>query len=212
MQIPKLVIFILALIAMGIGIYAILDDGSNSSTDLASNTCPNTLANAKQLDALVKGEIAAFQIASSAKYIGDQVFNDSDGNQKSLAEWKGRTVLLNLWATWCAPCRHEMPALENLEKAEGGNEFQVVPVSVDLGEPHKPKNFYTEINLTALPFFHDGTMAVFNNLKKATLAFGMPSTLLLDKNSCVLGQLSGPAEWASDDAIKLIQAAKQLKN
>ena len=212
MQMSRLVILLLALIAMGVGIYAILYGGSNRGRDIASSTCPNTIENAKQLDPLVRGEIAAFQIAATAKFVGDQTFNDRDGKPRKLTDWKGKTVLLNLWATWCAPCRHEMPALEKLEKAEGGSDFQVVPVSVDLGEPDKPKNFYSEIKLTALPFFHDGTMGVFNNLKKSALAFGMPTTLLLDKNSCVLGLLSGPAEWASDDAVKLIQAAKSLEN
>jgi len=197
----------------GLGIYAMYGNSGNmvvGTKDNAAGSCDLASANAEKLDAISIGDMAAFQISGKSKYVGDLGFKDRQGESKLLSDWKGRTVLLNLWATWCAPCRREMPALEALEVAEGGDDFQVVPVSVDLGEPGKPLKFYDDIGLKDLPFFADGTMAIFNSLKKEGLAFGMPSTLLIDVNSCVLGVLNGPAEWASNDAINLIRAAKKL--
>ena len=139
-------------------------------------------------------------------------FKDTEGSPVTLADWNGRVVLFNLWATWCAPCRAEMPALEELEAKYGGNDFQVVPVSVDLGDDAKPKGFYQEINLKKLPFFHDGKMNLFNTMKKQGLAIGMPVTLLVDQNSCARAVLNGPAEWASDDAVNFIKTAIRLKS
>lgn len=153
------------------------------------------------------GEVAAFGVVDEPSPIGPLSFQDGAGQTKSLSEWQGRTVLLNLWATWCAPCRKEMPALDALEETMGGEAFAVVAVSVDLGEADKPKAFYQETGIRSLPFFHDGTMGVFNTLKKKGLAIGMPTTLLVDPNGCLLGVMNGPAEWASQDAIALVKAA-----
>jgi hypothetical protein len=81
-----------------------------------------------------------------------------------------------------------------------------LPVSVDLGDDAKPKKFYADTGIRSLPFRHDGTMAVFNDLKKMSLAVGMPVTLLVDGKGCALGSINGPADWASDDATKMIGA------
>ena len=134
-------------------------------------------------------------------------FNNDAGQAKTLADRSGKTVLFNLWATWCAPCRAEMPALDALQKELGSDTFEVVPVSVDLGEPTKPKKFYNDIGLKSVGFFHDSELATLNTLKKNGLAFGLPATLLIDGKGCVLGTLNGPAEWAGDDAKGLIIAA-----
>ena len=100
-----------------------------------------------------------------------------------------------------------MPALQKLQVELGGDNFEVVPVSVDLGDDTKPKKFYKKAKLDNLPFYADGTMKVFEDLKKQGLAFGMPTTVIIDKDGCSLGILNGPAEWASDDAKALVRAA-----
>jgi hypothetical protein len=100
-----------------------------------------------------------------------------------------------------------MPALDALQKELGGDAFDVVPVSIDLGTNDKPKAFYAETGLVALPLFHDGKMGVFNTLKKQSLAFGMPTTILVDKEGCVVGSMSGPANWASPQAVALVRKA-----
>ncbi|MEZ5801452.1 MAG: TlpA disulfide reductase family protein [Nitratireductor sp.] len=132
-------------------------------------------------------------------------FNDENGTETGLSAAKGTTVLLNLWATWCAPCRkclHSTPCKWNWAAT-----FQVLPVSIDLKDDSKPKAFFSEIGVKHLPFRHDGTLGVFNRLKKMGLAFGMPTTLIVDPEGCALGVMNGPANWAGEDARKLIQAA-----
>ncbi len=113
---------------------------------------------------------------------------------------------MNLWATWCVPCRAEMPALDRLQKTKGGADFQVVTVNVDTGDPAKPAAFLQEIGTTGLPDYRDPKMAFFNQLKTRGLAFGLPTTLILDRKGCQVAALHGPAEWDSADAGAVIDA------
>ena len=100
-----------------------------------------------------------------------------------------------------------MPALDQLQADLGGDNFEVVLVSVDLGADDKPKKFYKDVGMKHASFYHDPELSTLNALKKEGLAFGLPATLLVGGNGCVLGALNGPAEWASDDAKKLIETA-----
>lgn len=192
------------LAAAGLMAIYVMESGSGN---VATAECEASKATSAALAPFATGEVAAFQVARGPVQVGELSFADDRGKPVSISQWRGKTVLLNLWATWCAPCRHEMPALDALEKEMGGDQFRVVPVSVDLGEADKPKAFYEETGIASLPFFHDGSMGVFNALKKRGFAFGMPTTLLLDGKGCVLGSINGPAEWASEDAKALIRAA-----
>ena len=116
-------------------------------------------------------------------------------------------MLLNLWATWCVPCRKEMPALDALQQRLGGPDFEVVAVNIDTRDPDKPKAFLKELGIRKLAYYADPTAKTFQDLKAIGRAFGMPTTLLVDPQGCEIGTIAGPAEWASDDAVKLIQAA-----
>ena len=118
-------------------------------------------------------------------------------------------MLVNLWATWCVPCRKEMPALDSLQAKLGGKDFEVVAVNIDTRDPEKPKNFLKEANLTRLGYFADQKAKVFQDLKSIGKALGMPTSVLVDGQGCEIANLAGPAEWASDDAIKLIKAAME---
>jgi thiol-disulfide isomerase/thioredoxin len=137
----------------------------------------------------------------------DLAFEDADGKPRKLSDWRGKTVLVNLWATWCVPCRKEMPALDSLQAKLGGKDFEVVAINIDTRDPEKPKNFLKEANLTKLAYFTDTKAKVFQDLKGIGKALGMPTSILVDAQGCEIGNLAGPAEWASDDAIKLIKAA-----
>jgi thiol-disulfide isomerase/thioredoxin len=131
----------------------------------------------------------------------------SSSKPMTLADHAGKTVLMNLWATWCAPCRAEMPALDALQKKKGGDKFEVVAVNVDTGDDIKPKKFLSEIGIQSLGYYRDNTLGLFETLKKDGLALGLPVTLLIDKDGCLLASMNGPAEWSSDDARKLIDKA-----
>jgi thiol-disulfide isomerase/thioredoxin len=186
------------------GVYGITALTRNAGGDKA---CRPAVEIAKKVAPFARGEVAAVNVAKSPLKIPDLTFVDGAGKQVSLADWRGRTVLLNLWATWCVPCRKEMPALDALEQKVGGPGFQVVAVNIDTRDPDKPKAFLKEIGVQKLGYFADASAKSFQELKQIGRAFGMPTTLLVDPAGCEIGTIAGPAEWASDDAVKLIQAA-----
>ena len=126
---------------------------------------------------------------------------------KTLADWRGRSVLLNLWATWCVPCRREMPALDALQAKLGGSDFEVVAVNIDTRDPQKPRAFLKDVGITHLAYYADQSARVFEDLKTAGKAFGMPTTVMVDRSGCEIGTMAGPAEWASEDGVKLVRAA-----
>ncbi|MGE0062211.1 MAG: TlpA family protein disulfide reductase [Xanthobacteraceae bacterium] len=201
-----------ALIAAGIaaglavglaGVYGIGGFGGNGGDP----ACRPAVSLAGKIAPLARGEVAAVNMATRPLKLPNLAFNDADGKPRSLADWKGRTVLLNLWATWCVPCRKEMPALDALEKKLGGPAFEVVAVNIDTRNPEKPKQWLQEVGIEKVGRYSDQSAKVFQELKSIGRAIGLPTTLLVDGNGCEIGTIAGPAEWASDDAIKLVEAA-----
>jgi thiol-disulfide isomerase/thioredoxin len=164
---------------------------------------------ARKIAPLAHGEVAALTMATAPLRLPDLTFQDADGKPRKLSDWRGKTVLVNLWATWCVPCRKEMPALEGLQSKLGGANFEVVAINIDTRDPEKPKSFLKEANLTRLDYFSDQKAKVFQDLKQIGRALGMPTSVLVDAQGCEIGTIAGPAEWNSDDAIKLIKAALQ---
>jgi len=186
------------------GVYGIGGLKRNASGDPA---CRPAVELARKLAPLAHGEVAALTMASAPLRLPDLTFEDAQGQPKKLSDWRGRTVLLNLWATWCVPCRREMPALETLQTKLGGPGFEVVAVNIDTRDPQKPKNFLKEANLTRLGYFTDEKAKIFQDLKGIGRALGMPTSVLVDGQGCEIATIAGPAEWGSDDAVKLISAA-----
>jgi len=180
-------------------------DTSSASPD--DKLCAAKAERAKAVGASAVGHVAAMMPADPPQSLKTLAFNDPDGKPMTIADHSGRTLLVNLWATWCAPCRAEMPALDALEREMGGEEFEVVAINVDTGDDTKPKKFLEEIGISSLGHYRDNTLAVFNDLKKRGLALGLPVTLLVDGEGCLLANMNGPAEWAGPDARKLIEAA-----
>jgi len=192
-------------VAVGLaGVYGIATLGSNAGGDKA---CRPAVELAKKVAPFARGEVAAVNVAKSPLKLPALAFQDAQGKPLTLEHWRGRTVLLNLWATWCVPCRKEMPALDALQQRLGGPGFEVVAVNIDTRDPDKPKAWLAEVGVAKLAYYADPSAKVFQDLKAVGRAFGMPTTLLIDPAGCEIGTIAGPAEWASDDAIKLIQAA-----
>src|SRR6201999_2498002 len=169
--------------------------------------CNPAVALSAKIAPLAHGEVAALTMATTPLRLPDLAFEDADSQPKKLSDFRGRTVLVNLWATWCVPCRREMPALDSLQTKLGGQDFQVVAVNIDTRDPEKPKNFLKDANLTKLSYFSDSKAKVFQDLKNIGRALGMPTSVLVDGQGCEIATIAGPAEWASDDAVKLITAA-----
>lgn len=170
-------------------------------------SCVNASLTAKRLMPLAKGEVAAFSPNASPRRATPITFKDGSGRTVSLEDFKGRVVLINLWATWCVPCRKEMPALDELESKLGGQDFAVLAINLDQRGGDKPRKFLEEIKVKHLVYYEDPTTNVFQKLKGAGRAPGLPSTILVDRDGCELGFMPGPAEWSGEDALALIRAA-----
>jgi thiol-disulfide isomerase/thioredoxin len=185
------------------GVYGIAHIRSNPT----GATCQAAVNTAKRIAGLARGEVAALTVAHALFQVPDLAFKDAQGREVRLADWRGRSVLFNLWATWCVPCRREMPALDALQALVGGADFQVVAVNIDTRDPQKPLTFLKDIGVTHLAYYSDPSARVFENLKTAGKAFGMPTTIIVDPAGCEIGTMAGPAEWASDDGVRLVSAA-----
>ena len=204
-RIPYAIVAVLIGAVIGsAGLYGIGGLKRNAAGDSA---CRPAVDLAQKLAPLAHGEVAALTMATAPLRLPDLTFEDADGKPRKLSDWHGRIVLVNLWATWCVPCRKEMPALESLQTRLGGPDFEVVAVNIDTRDPEKPRNFLKEANLTRLGYFTDQKAKVFQDLKAIGRALGMPTSVLVDGEGCEIATLAGPAEWSSDDAIRLIRAA-----
>lgn len=190
---------VVALAAVLAGVYVTLRPQGNGETA----DCTAAAARAAALQPLATGEVAALTLHKTPGPAAALTFIDGDGAERALGQWRGRTTLVNLWATWCVPCKREMPALDGLQAALGGDAFEVVAINVDLGGPDKGKDFYREVGLKSLAYYHDPKGDIFRRVR----ALGLPTTLLVDRDGCEIGRMAGPAEWDSDDAHRLVRAA-----
>lgn len=169
--------------------------------------CADAAAIVERLKPFAKGEVAAMTVSARPQVLPNVSFNAPDGSPLKLADFKGRTILLNLWATWCAPCKLEMPALDKLQGELGGKDFEVVAVNIDTRNLDKPKQWLKETGVAKLAAYADPSSKLFFDLKAAGKAEGMPTTILIDREGCELGTVAGPADWGSPDAFALIKAA-----
>jgi thiol-disulfide isomerase/thioredoxin len=188
------------------GLAAVYGMGGFQRNAGADATCGPAITMATRIAPLARGEVAAVTVASEAHQLPELTFEDGSGQARSLANWRGRSVLLNLWATWCVPCRKEMPSLDALEAKLGGPGFEVVAINIDTRDRDKPKAWLKGAGVTRLAYYADPSAKVFQDLKLVGRAFGMPTTLIVDPHGCEVASLAGPAEWASDDAVKLLTA------
>ena len=203
------------IVAGGIAVYVTGGLSGNNGSVVAAAPDPDKAAAceakadaARAIASEAKGEVAAMLAADPPQLLSDLAFDGPDGTPMTLADRAGKVLLVNLWATWCAPCRKEMPALDALQKEAGGNDFEVVAVNVDTGGDEKPKKFLGEIGIENLAFYRDDTLELFNTLKRRGLALGLPVTLLVDREGCLMAHMNGPAEWAGEDARRLISAVR----
>jgi thiol-disulfide isomerase/thioredoxin len=195
---------VLAGVAIGLAaVYGITTFLGNRSGDAQ---CAPAVVTAGRIAPLARGEVAGVVVASRPLRLPDLGFRDASGGERHLAEWRGRTVLLNLWATWCIPCRKEMPALDELQAKLGGPPFEVLSINIDTRDADKPRNWLKEVGITRLGYYADASAKVFQDLKLVGRAIGMPTTILVDPVGCEIGTIAGPAEWASEDALQLVRA------
>ena len=152
---------------------------------------------------LAKGTLEKFQLVKPPKPLPDLAFSDSDDKPLKLADYRGKAVLLNFWATWCGPCVKEMPSLDKLQAEMGKDKFVILPLSLD--GPSRPKvaPFYRDKKLTNLGIYFDKGRKVMQALDISIL----PTSLLIDREGRELGRLEGEADWDKPEALALVKAA-----
>ena len=192
----------LALLAVGAGLYGYRSVGGNGE-----GACAPAAETLARLRPLARGEVAAFDVGARAVRAPGFDVAGPHGERRTLGSFAGRTVLLNLWATWCEPCKREMPALDRLQAELGGDRFEVVAVNIDTRNLDRPRAWLEAAGVRRLAYYADPEARIFQDLRRAGDAEGMPTTLLIDGRGCRLGRLSGPAEWAGPEGLALVRAA-----
>jgi thiol-disulfide isomerase/thioredoxin len=193
--------FVLAALAGAIGIYLFQSDGRKGG-DIFSPVTQQNVANSGFSKALAKGPMAAFLVHAERKAVPAFTFSNDKGETLSLEQWKGKVVLLNLWATWCGPCRKEMPDIAALQKELGSADFDVVALSVDRKGLEASAAFLNEIGVESLKLYTDPEAKSLAALQ----ALGLPATVLIDRKGLEAGRLLGPAPWSSVEAMALVSA------
>jgi len=144
-----------------------------------------------------------FARATKPKPVPELRFNDADGRAHTLADFRGKLVLLNIWATWCEPCREEMPALDRLQAKLGGERFLVVALSVDQQGPAIARRFYAETGIKALPLYIDPTAKAAFTVD----ATGLPASLLIDRQGREIGRHLGAVKWDDAEVVERLRRA-----
>lgn len=152
------------------------------------------------------GAVSGSGRADDAGAISELAFEDSDGTARSLADFRGKAILLNIWATWCPPCREEMPALDRLQAKLGGPDFQVLPLSIDRSGLDAVRPFFTEIGIENLNIYVDQPAVAM----KAVGVLGLPTTLLIDSSGREVRRWAGPKEWDSPEVVAEIRSYLDL--
>lgn len=159
-------------------------------------------ADLSDIAALREGDMKKLNLHSAPKAVSGAAFIHEDGHDATLADFKGKVVLLNFWAVWCGPCKVEMPMLSELQAELGGDAFEVVTLATSRNPPPAMVKFFEEINVDNLPLHRDPKGAVAREMG----VFGLPVTLILDPEGQEIGRLQGEADWSSDNAKAILQA------
>ncbi|MBE9637556.1 TlpA disulfide reductase family protein [Salipiger mangrovisoli] len=161
------------------------------------------LADVEAASALREGEMKKLVFHEAPKPVGSAEFADFEGNPKALSELKGKWALVNFWATWCAPCREEMPALSALQSELGGEGFEVVTIATGRNPPPAMTTFFEEIGVDNLPLYRDPKSA----LAREMAVLGLPVTVLVNPEGQEVARITGDVDWGSDNAKAVLVAA-----
>ncbi|EJF87112.1 TlpA disulfide reductase family protein [Bartonella rattimassiliensis] len=204
--------FFVIMILADVGLYVIKSYYYNSGASFANSISKEDTEkiHEKKMVAIQKAATGLFvhmRFTDTLLDMKNLSFKDIQGKDHTLAEFIGKPILINLWASWCAPCRTEMPELGQLKRELGGENFDVIAINIDKAvSPERIQQFLQDIHADNLVYYRDETMNIFNNMRRKGLALGLPVTLLIDKNGYLIASYNGAAPWANDDAKTLIKA------
>jgi thiol-disulfide isomerase/thioredoxin len=186
-------------LVLGLGLYWFQSEGRKSENP---QTAAVTATSENGLKALATGAMAGLVVHAAPKPLPPLAFSDGQNAPKSMADWKGKVILLNLWATWCTPCKEEMPDLAELQKQLGGPDFEVVALSLDRKGAEASAAFLKSVNADVLKTYIEPEGKTLSALQ----ALGLPATVLIDKSGQEVARLLGPAKWNAPEAVALIKA------
>ena len=152
------------------------------------------------------GDMKKMIIAKNTTSAPETIFFDTGGKELTLNDFNGRLTLVNFWATWCAPCRKEMPSLEELSNQISGDTFQVVTIATMRSSEEAVKKFFNDNNIIDHPKFRDPK----GHLARASGVAALPLTILLDRNGNEISRLIGDADWSQDETIEFIKKAIEI--
>ncbi|SLN66020.1 Thiol:disulfide interchange protein TlpA [Falsiruegeria litorea R37] len=178
-------------------VYTALAVGANPSGTIAAEL------DRPALEALREGSMKKLIILPNPLPVSDKAFDLEDGKgQKTLADYKGKYVLVNFWATWCAPCRKEMPQFSELQAEFGGDDFEVLTIATGRNSPSGIQKFFDDIKVTNLPRHQDLGMSLSREMR----VLGLPVTVILNPEGQEIARLLGDAQWNSESAKSIIKA------
>jgi thiol-disulfide isomerase/thioredoxin len=174
-----------------------------------ANLAPQIVwADMSEIAAMRSGDMGKLNFHSIAKEVSDKPYIKEDGSEGNLADHQGKIVLLNFWATWCAPCRKEMPMLSELQTELGSDQFEVVTLATGRNTPPAMKKFFKDINVTNLPLHRDPKQKIARDMG----VLGLPITVILDRDGTEIARLRGDADWASQNAKDILNAIIAYKS
>ena len=194
MTLPRLALAGGAIIALTLVIYAAFGPGANRQTGSG--------ADVSSLEALRVGDMKKLVFHAEPRDAVMTAFLNADGAQTNISAYAGKTVLVNFWATWCAPCRAEMPALDALQRELGGEKFEVVTIATGRNPPRKIDVFFEMVGVRNLPKARDPTQALTRDMS----VFGLPTTVLLNHAGQEIARMRGDAAWDRPEAVALLRA------
>ena len=159
-------------------------------------------ATTEELRAMRSGDMKKLLIHPKPKPAVNMKFITKDDTPLTSADFAGKTLLVNFWATWCAPCRKEMPQLNALQKEFGGDDFEVLTIATGRNTPDGIKRFFADAGVDSLPRHQDPKQALASQMG----IFGLPITVIMDPEGREIARLRGDADWSSDSAKAIVQA------
>jgi len=200
----------LALLLIGIALVVLYEsmDRRGKEEGARHSQCAASESLAQSVGPFATGELASLSPIRKPETMAKITFQGPNGSNLDLGHFAGRILLLNLWATWCVPCRAEMPALDRLQSSMGGADFEVVAINLDTARLERREAFLKEAGIQNLAFYSDRSAAVFQILRGAGKASGLPTTLIVGPDGCEIANMAGAAEWDSGPALELISSLK----
>ncbi len=160
------------------------------------------VAEVVDIAALREGDMRKLIVHSDPIASSDVAFTGEDGSEMTLADYQGQYIVLNFWATWCAPCRKEMPMLSDMQTTLDSDNFEVVTIATGRNPRPAMERFFAEIEVDNLPLHTDPRQSLARSLG----VLGLPVTLILNPQGQEIARLQGEADWSSDSAYAIIEA------